>query len=199
MLHQPRKLSKEEINALPIGKWEGPVRLIRTQDQAREAAHALASESIIGFDTETRPAYRKGESHPPALLQLAGESEVYIFQLAQTGLPGPLRKILSDPEIIKAGVSLAYDLCELKKLTPFRPAGFVELASLARKAGIPHHGLRGLAASLLGFRLAKGAQTSNWARTELTPAQISYAATDAWAGRELYLHLNPWMFKPGAG
>ena len=185
-----QRMTKEEINACPMLRWEGPTHVIRTPEELHRAVRALAQESILGFDTETRPAYHKGESYLPSLLQLAGEKEVYLFQLKHLGLPTPLREILADPKVVKAGVALAYDLQELHKLAPFRPAGFVDLGNLAKKAEIKNHGLRGLAAVLLGFRIPKGAQTSNWARDVLAPAQIQYAATDAWVGRELYLKLG---------
>ncbi|MBU2537359.1 MAG: 3'-5' exonuclease domain-containing protein 2 [Proteobacteria bacterium] len=184
------RMTKEEINECPMLRWEGPVHVIRTREELGPAVKALMKETILGFDTETRPAYHKGESYLPSLLQLAGEKEVYLFQLKPLGLPGPLRTILADPKIIKAGVALAYDLRELHKLAQFKPAGFVDLGGIAKKAEIKNHGLRGLAAVLLGFRIPKGAQTSNWARDVLTPTQIRYAATDAWVGRELYLKLR---------
>jgi ribonuclease D len=184
------RMTKEEINACPIRRWEGVVRVIRTTAELRQAVSALAAETILGFDTETRPAYHKGESYLPSLLQLAGEKEVYLFQLKHLGLPAPLREILANPKVVKAGVALAFDLQELHKLARFKPAGFVDLGRLAKEAEIKNHGLRGLAAVLLGFRIAKGAQTSNWSRDVLTQAQIQYAATDAWVGRELYLRLS---------
>ncbi|MDG4475147.1 3'-5' exonuclease [Thiovibrio frasassiensis] len=185
-----QRMTKEEINTCPIRRWEGAVHVVRTAAEVSQAVRALAEESLLGFDTETRPAYSKGECYLPSLLQLAGESAVYLFQLKHLGLPGPLREILADPKMIKAGVSLAYDLQELHKLARFEPAGFVDLGTLAKEAEIKNHGLRGLAAVLLGFRIAKGAQTTNWARDVLAPAQIQYAATDAWVGRELYLRLR---------
>lgn len=184
------RMTKEEINDCPMRRWEGVVHVIRTRDELGPAVETLMTETILGFDTETRPAYHKGESYLPSLLQLAGEKEVYLFQLKHLGLPGPLRKILSDSKIVKAGVALDYDLRELHKLAQFRPAGFVDLGRVAKETEIKNHGLRGLAAVLLGFRIPKGAQTSNWARDVLTPTQIRYAATDAWVGRELYLKLR---------
>lgn len=186
-----QRMTKEEINTCPVRRWEGPVHVVRTPAELNHAVRALTGETILGFDTETRPAYHKGESYLPSLLQLAGEKEVFLFQLKPLGLPGALREILADPKVVKAGVALAYDLQELHHLAPFRPAGFVDLGNLAKKAEIKNHGLRGLAAVLLGFRIAKGAQTSNWARDVLAPTQIQYAATDAWVGRELYLKLQP--------
>jgi ribonuclease D len=185
-----RRMSREEINACPIERWTGPVSVVHSRDGLAAAMDRLAGQNLLGFDTETRSAHTKGESYPPALLQLAGESEVFIFQLKHLGLAEPLRRILAEPAIIKAGVGLDYDLRELHKLSPFKPAGFVDLGHRARKAGIKNLGLRGLSAVLLGFRITKGEKVSNWARDELTPQQIQYAATDAWVGRAIYLALK---------
>ncbi len=182
-----RRMSKDEINACPIKRWTGRISVIRNTDELAAAMRKLAGHTLLGFDTETRPAYKKGESYLPSLLQLASDDEVFIFQLKHLGLAKPLRKTLADPAIIKAGVSLDYDIRELKKLSHFQAAGFMDLSDLAKKAGIKNHGLRGLAAVLLGIRISKGAQTSNWSRDMLTRQQIQYAATDAWVGRRLYL------------
>ncbi|MDD5556532.1 MAG: 3'-5' exonuclease domain-containing protein 2 [bacterium] len=185
-----KRLTKEEIAQRPMRGYEGPVHVISSGDGLAEAVARLREEAILGFDTETRPAYKKGESYPPALLQLAGERAVYVFQLTHLRLPGPVRGILAAPDIVKAGVALEYDLRELRKIAPFEPAGFVELGDLARRAGLNNHGLRGLAAAVLGFRISKSSRHSNWASGTLTPAQIRYAATDAWVGRELYRKLR---------
>ncbi len=184
-----RRMTREEINARPIKKWTGPIHLIRTREEVQEAARRLGRERLLGFDTETRPAFRKGQRYLPSLLQLAGEQEVWIFQLRAIGLPQPVRAILSDPAIIKAGVSIDFDIRELQRIASFRQAGFVDIGRMARKAGIRNHGLRGLAAVLLDLRITKTAQTSNWAREQLTPAQLTYAATDAWVSREIHLAL----------
>ncbi|MDH4322323.1 MAG: 3'-5' exonuclease domain-containing protein 2 [Desulfobulbaceae bacterium] len=185
-----RPMRKDEINNCPIGRWTGPVSVVRTQDELTAALERLDGHRLLGFDTETRPAYTKGESYLPSLLQLANEHEVFIFQLNHLGLAAPLRDLLADPAVTKAGVSLKYDISELKKLSHFKAAGFEDLGEIAKKAGIKNHGLRGLAAVLLGFRIAKGAQTSNWAKDVLTAQQIQYAATDAWVGRQLHLALE---------
>ncbi|MFC1513167.1 3'-5' exonuclease [Thermodesulfobacteriota bacterium] len=185
-----RRMSKDEINNCPIRRWDGPVSVIRSQDELGPAMAKLSGHPLLGFDTETRPAYTKGESYLPSLLQLANEKEVFIFQLKHLGLAQPLRDLLADPAVTKAGVSLKYDISELKKLSPFKAAGFEDLGDIAKQAGIKNHGLRGLAAVLLGFRIGKGAQTSNWAKDVLTPQQIQYAATDAWVGRKLHLALE---------
>lgn len=183
-------MSKEEINACPMAGWTGPISVVRTRDELTVAMQKLAGHSLLGFDTETRPAYTKGESYPPSLLQLASDDEVFVFQIKQLGLAKPLREILADPAIIKTGVGLDFDCRELTKIAHFKAAGFIDLGDLAKKTGIKNHGLRGLASVLLGFRISKGAQTSNWAKAVLTPQQIQYAATDAWVGRTLYLALE---------
>ncbi len=185
-----RPMNKDEINACPIECWTGPIILVRTMDDLDGAMRKLAGQTLLGFDTETRPTYTKGESYLPSILQLASTDEVFIFQLKCLGLAKPLCNILADPTILKAGVGLDYDIRELQKLSPFEAAGFADLGDLARKAGIKNHGLRSLAAMFLGFRISKGAKTTNWAKDVLTPRQIQYAATDAWVGRRLYLEME---------
>jgi ribonuclease D len=185
-----RRMTRAEINCCPIRRWEGNTIVVRNSAGLERAMDKLAGESLLGFDTETRPAYRKGESYLPSLLQLAARDEVFIFQLKHLGLAAPLRRILADPDVIKTGVGLDFDIHELQKLSRFRAAGFFDLGNLAKQTGIRNHGLRGLGAVFLGIRIPKGAQTSNWARDSLTPKQVLYAATDAWIGRRLYLAMQ---------
>jgi ribonuclease D len=149
----------------------------------------ILKEKILGFDTETRACFKKGESYPPSLVQLAGESMVYVIQLSRLKDLNWFGRIFSDDQILKAGVSLAFDVRKLREMHEFEPAGFCELARLADRAGIKNNGLRGLSALVLGFRITKGAQRSDWSRPTLSSSQLLYAATDAWASRELYLKL----------
>lgn len=190
------RISKEAINELPLASWDGPTTVVQTVQELAAAGERLAGETVLGFDTETRPAFRKGQKFDPSLLQLASSREVFLFQLHQTGLTPALRTLLEDPAIIKAGVALTFDLASLQALQPFRPRGFVDLAAMAKARGIKHHGLRGLAAAVCGVRISKSARTSNWANPVLTSQQIRYAATDAWIGRELYHRLAQ---LPGTG
>lgn len=180
-------ITKAEINELPMRQYKGRIILCKTQEEAEVAAEKLLNETLLGFDTETRPAFRKGESYDPSLLQLATETEVYLFQIQQCGLTPNLLKVLSSPDIVKAGVALERDVSELQALAEFQPDGFVELATVAKEANIKNLGLRGLTAILFGFRISKKEQVSNWARKELTESQRIYAATDAWLGRKIYL------------
>jgi ribonuclease D len=180
-------LNKEDVNNFPLYKYTGEILLVRTDEERDAALERLRGESILGLDTETRPSFRKGNSYATALLQLAARDAVYIFQLAKAPLERKLAAILSDPGIIKTGVAIAEDLRYLRKLYPFNPAGIVDLSAVARKNNLTMASLRGLAACLLGLRISKNERCSNWAVPQLSPGQITYAATDAWVSRRIYL------------
>lgn len=185
-----RKLSKESINDLPIRRYEGEVRLVRTEEDLTRAVEVLRQERVLGFDTETKPTFRKGKVNAPALVQLAGEEVVFLVQLTWLPMSAPLASVLSSPDIIKAGVSIHDDMRELQKLFSFEPAGLVDLGNVARACRLETQGLRNLAANFFDCRISKGPQCSNWGQRELSARQVSYAATDAWIGREVYLRMR---------
>ncbi len=180
------KLTKEEINTFPLFSFTGPVYVISSKEELHQAIPILNKETIIGFDTETKPTFKKGENNLPALLQLATRNEVYLLQLHKLMLTDEIKDILENPRLVKAGVALDQDIKALKQLSSFDSKGFVDLGKRAQIHNLPHCGLRGLTGLLLGVRISKQAQVSNWSRTRLFPKQISYAATDAWVSRELY-------------
>jgi ribonuclease D len=182
-----RTISREAINELPIRRYEGAVRLVSTREEMEHAAADFAQERVVGFDTETRPSFRAGESHPPALAQVATARAGYLFQLRQADFSALRGKLISSKTTAKAGIGLDYDLRELRKTFAFEPAAIVDLGAVARRHQLEKSGVRPLAALFLGFRIPKGAKTTNWATRQLSPQQIVYAATDAWACRELYL------------
>lgn len=179
-----------EINRLACHRYEGPVRLVRAIEELDCVLDRIHKEKILGFDTETRPCFRKGQDYLPSLMQLATEDAVYLFQLNHIGLPDELIHILESRDVVKTGVGLDNDMRQLRKMGVENPANFVDTGDLARTLGLHNHGLRGLTAVLLGFRISKGAQVTNWDRKELTNAQVKYAATDAWVSRELYFCLR---------
>jgi ribonuclease D len=193
-MNQPMKtlpaLSKLEINLLPLKKYEGPVEIVASDERLRIILPEIAAERILGFDIEVRPSFKSGDNFPPALVQLAGKNKVFLVQLKKVNTPQLLGNLFADARVIKAGIAVAGDIDKLHEVMKFTPGGFVELGKMATKAGIKANGVRTLAAQLLGFRVSKGAQCSNWERTELTPAQILYAATDAWVCREIFLELE---------
>ena len=186
----PRSISREDMAKLPIRRYEGRVCLVATPEDLEEARSDLERESIVGFDTETRPAFRKGESHLPALVQVATARAVYLFQLRRTEVHPLLAWLLSEPRTIKAGISLKDDLRPLKQVFAFEEKNMLDLGIVARRSGLGQTGVRNLAGMLLGFRIPKGTKTSNWAAPQLSAAQIAYAATDAWACRELTLRFQ---------
>ncbi|MDA9317426.1 3'-5' exonuclease domain-containing protein 2 [Puniceicoccaceae bacterium] len=183
---EARKISKAEINELPMIAWDGEIRILETVESMKEAVRELQIESHLGFDTETRPSFKKGEYYPPALIQLATASCVYLFRVSKTETLAPILPILESPNILKTGVAIQDDVKELRAMEDFEPAGFVEIADITVKLGYENRGLRALAALLLGGRISKAAQVSNWARAELDKKQVRYAATDAWISRDIY-------------
>ena len=185
-----RAISQEEMAQLPIRRYEGELCLVATSRDVERALADIRQEGVVGFDTETRPAFRKGESHLPCLVQAATARAVYLFQLRQLDAFEVLAELLAEPRIVKAGVALANDLRPLKLLFPFIEQNVLDLGVVARRCGLSQTGLRNLAAIFLGFRIPKGARTSNWAAPRLSAAQITYAATDAWACRELFLEFQ---------
>ncbi len=185
-----RAITREELAALPIRRYEGEVNLVATAGQLERAMQELRAEQVVGFDTETRPAFRKGESHLPCLMQVATARRVHLFQLSRLDCSAAAAELLGSPAVIKAGVGLAYDLGQLERLFPFDAAAALDLGEIAKRQGFAQSGVRNLAGLLLGFRIPKGAQTSNWAARHLSEQQIRYAATDAWACRELYLRFG---------
>jgi len=182
-----QKLSREDINEFPLRSYDGPIRLISETEHVAEACVRLSRERVIGFDTETRPAFRKGQSFLPSLLQLAGSKCVYLFQLPRISLCEPLQALLADETIIKSGVAVRDDIKGLQQHSFFEDAGFVDLSKISAGHGFLTRGLRNMSANFLGFRIGKGAQRSNWGKTSLTQKQQIYAATDAWVSRDLFL------------
>jgi ribonuclease D len=183
-------ISREDMAVLPIGRYEGDVCLAATPEELALAREDLRSERVVGFDTETRPAFRKGESYLPCLVQAATARAVYIFQLSYEPAHAVLAELLEDARTVKAGVALAHDLRTLAQVFPFERRNIVDLGVIARRAGLEQTGVRNLAGIFLGLRMPKGSRTSNWAARKLTPAQIAYAASDAWACRELFLRFE---------
>ena len=185
-----KRISREEMNQLPIRRYEGSVYVVARHPDLQHAMQDILQESVVGFDTEARPAFSPGESHPPSLVQFATASAVYLLQVQQQDLLGAMAEVLSSEKIIKVGVSVTDDIRNLKKLFEFDERSVVDLGKVAKRHGLKQTGVRNLAGIFLGARIPKGAKTTNWAVRRLTPQQIAYAATDAWACRELYLRFK---------
>lgn len=185
-----RVITREALAELPIRRYEGDIGLVAAPPDLERALADIRQETVVGLDTETRPAFVKGQSYLPCLVQVATARTVWIFQLRQVDCSAALIELLQAPGIVKAGVGLADDLRQLKKVFPFEEASAVDVGSIARRNGAEQTGLRNLAGIYLGFRIPKGKRTSNWAAPRLTREQIGYAAMDAWASRQLYVHFQ---------
>ncbi len=183
----PRDISRETMAALPIRSYAGEVLIVETAADFDRAWQDLARETMVGWDTETRPAFRVGERYLPSLVQAATARAVYLFQLSRMDFSEVVGGLFAEPTIVKPGISVADDLVKLKQVIPFEEASVLDLGTVARRYGMKQTGLRNLAGIFLGFRVPKGAKTTNWAAPRLSAQQVNYAATDAWACRELYL------------
>lgn len=184
---ETKKITKAEINELPLMQWDGEIRVLSTREEMRDAVDELQRCIHLGFDTETRPTFKKGQYYPPALIQLANPDCVYLFRISQIDTLDPVLPLLESEKILKTGVAIKDDVKELRAMQDFKPGGFIEIADITKKLGYENRGLRALAALLMGGRISKAAQVSNWARPELDNKQIRYAATDAWISREIYV------------
>ncbi len=182
-------LTKEEINLLPSILYEGEIVLIQTEEALIHAINELKKATILGFDTETKPKFTKGAMNLPSLIQLATNKKVYLIQLKHVNINEQLASVLSSEEILKVGVAIHEDYRNLSRLYPLKNNGLIDLAKLANQKGLKAQGLRTICANLLGYKVNKGAQCSNWASETLSHNQIQYAATDAWLGLLLYNNL----------
>jgi ribonuclease D len=179
-------ITKDELHKLPTGQFNGRIHLIEDISRINQICKSLAKEQVLGFDTETKPSFKKGNSNRVSLLQLATSNDAYLFRLHKTGLPEALIKILSNPAILKVGIAIRDDIRHLISVCDFEAGGFIELQNFVKQFGIENSGLSKLSGIILNFRISKSQQLSNWENEELTDAQKLYAATDAWAAFEIY-------------
>lgn len=183
-------ISKEEINELPVNSFSGEIFYIDTFDKLERVLPRIQNEKVLGFDTETRPSFKKGVVNEVSLLQLSAEKAAYLIRLNKIGLPDSICKILGAKDVKKVGVAIHDDILSLQKLNPFESEGFVDLQQYVKDYGIEDNGLKKLTANILGFKISKRQQTSNWEAETLSEAQIIYAATDAWVCCRIFNVLN---------
>ena len=182
----PERITKDEVNELPLLKYEGPIALIEKEDDYKKAVAELRKASVIGFDTETKPAFKKGQSFNVALIQMAIPGIVFLIRLNLLGLRDGLVAIFENPDIRKVGISIRDDVIDLQKINAFQPQNVFEINDAAAEIGIVNQGVRNLSAIILESRISKSQQTSNWENPVLHPKQQVYAATDAWVCLEIY-------------
>jgi ribonuclease D len=183
-------ITAEEIKILGMKHFEGEIVVVDNHSHFRSIIKRFSHSTLLGFDTETKPTFRKGRKNKVSLLQLSDSRLACLFRINRIGLPDELIRILSNPEITKAGVAIHDDIKVLNHIRHFVPAGFVDLQSFVKSFGIESSGLKKLAAIVLGFRISKSQQVTDWEVVELSEAQKVYAATDAWVCYEVYKKLS---------
>lgn len=185
-----KSITDEELAELPLSVFEGKIHLIEKVEEVTEAVNYLKKQRVLGFDTETRPTFKKGQNHQVALLQLSTVDEAFLFRTNLIGLSPGLVKILATPSILKIGAAIRDDIKILQRIAPFKPGGFVELQEMVKDFGIENFSLKKLAAIVCGLRISKSQRLTNWEAPVLTEQQQIYAATDAWISYQIYVGLT---------
>lgn len=181
-----KTIDKQTLAALPAEVFTGRIELVQTPAQAVKAMRYLMDQPLVGFDTETRPSFRKGDNHKVALMQLSTPDICFLIRLNRLGIFPELKEFLESESVTKIGLSTKDDFHVLNRLAPVEPRGFVELQSLVKTHGIGEASLTKIYALLFGKRISKGQRLTNWEAVELTGPQQQYAALDAWACLRIY-------------
>lgn len=182
-------IEPDDLKLLPLRCFEGPVHVVENRRDARVAVRVINNYRELGFDTETKPSFKKGRNNPVSLMQLAAGDQVWLFRLNRLGNIPELGVLCANSEILKIGAAIRDDIKPLKNLFQVEPAGFIDLQHFVHQFGIQNFSLKKLSAIVLGFRISKSQQLSNWDADSLTEAQVRYAATDAWVSLLIYQKL----------
>ncbi|HHV86951.1 MAG TPA: 3'-5' exonuclease domain-containing protein 2 [Petrimonas sp.] len=182
-------ISKEEVAELPIEFFAGRTIVVDHESKVEKAVADLMGHSKLGFDTETKPSFKRGQVHKVALMQLSTIDTCYLFRLNKIGYPDALDDIICNPDIKKIGLSLRDDFAAIRKRSDKKPQNFIDLQSFVDEYGIDDNGLQRIYAILFGKKISKNQRLSNWEASYLTEPQKNYAAMDAWACLRIYNHL----------
>lgn len=190
----PISITKDEVMERPLQSYEGKVVIAADQESTEKAIQEINQFDVVGFDTEAKPTFKKGQIRNISLIQVATEEKVYLIRTHHTGVIDSLHHFLQNPKITKVGIGLLDDFNLLDRLRPFQPDGFLDLNDAFQELGAENIGARNLAAMVLDIRISKSAQTSNWELEQLSQKQIRYASTDAWICLEIYKKLVTWGY-----
>ena len=179
-------ITKEEVDRLELIQFEGPIHLVDSKEGFDRVYEHIASQAILGFDTETRPSFKKGVVYPTSLVQLASREVAWLIRVGRIGYPEKLQSLFSSDRILKVGAGLKDDLRRMHSDFDFEPEGFLDLQQYVEAFRIEEKGLKKMSAIILGRRISKSQQVSNWDAGTLNDAQLRYAATDAWICLEIY-------------
>lgn len=184
-------VTPQEIEKLEYASFPGKIYVIdNVGAEFNRAIAYLRAQKVIGFDTETRPTFTPGQpQYGVALLQLSGPDRAYLFRVKTMGMHRRLCNLMASDKVIKVGAAIHDDIKGLQRLHGFEPTGFVDLQKIVCEWGIRDKSVKKMAAIIMGIRISKSQQLSNWEADKLSDAQCLYAATDAWVCREMYLRL----------
>ena len=183
-------IDKEELKKLPLKAFPGTIHVVDTLAGMKKYLPVLKQEKVIGFDTETRPTFKKGKFNQISLVQFSTQFHAFLFRITSLNLPDEMIELFEDDSIKKVGAALHDDLIDLRKIRDFKAGGFLDLQKYVEAFGIENKGVAKLAGIVLGFRISKNQQLSNWDAESLTEAQKEYAATDAWVCLRIYNELQ---------
>lgn len=190
MTQYTHTISKEEISLLEIEEFPGRIIVIDTEKDADKAVEYLLQFEAVGFDTETRPSFKKGTRYKISLMQISTDEACFLFRLNRIGIPQSLEDFMVNDKILKIGLSLRDDFGAIRKRTDIKPANFLDLQNYVRQFGIEDASLQKIYAILFDKKISKGQRLSNWEADVLTEQQKKYAALDAWACLKIYNQLN---------
>ena len=189
-------ISKEQLAELPKVTYPGNIKVVNTAAEMRRAISILKRYEILGFDTESRPTFRKGATIHVSLIQIATEDVCFLFRIRKISDISPLKEIIESEKILKIGLSLHDDFNIMSHDHNFQPKGFVDLQKIVPEYNLGNTSLQKIYAILFDERITKSQQLSNWDAEELSDAQLSYAAIDAWACIRIYKKLKSGNFNP---
>jgi ribonuclease D len=182
-------IKREDLHSLSSIVFPGRIVVVNNTTEAEYAVKYLSKCDLLGFDTETKPAFHKGQKHKIALLQLSSDTAAYLFRLHAIGIPDSLAELMESETVKKIGVAVHDDIKGLQHLRKIKPGGFIDLQHIVSNYGIQEKSVQKLAAIVLNARVSKSQRLTNWENGQLTNTQQLYAATDAWVCREIYVKL----------
>lgn len=189
-------ITKEQLASLPTVTYPGHIMVVNTAEQAKSALETIRRYSVVGFDTETKPSFRKGHTNQVALIQISTGDCCYLFRINKFGFTQELKEFIEDESIIKVGLSLKDDFHVLHKLHNFSPNSFIDLQEMVKDFCIRDCSLQKIYGIIFNERISKSQRLSNWEASLLTPPQQAYASIDAWACIKIYNHLTSGNFNP---
>ena len=182
-------VSKDEIKNYSIEKFTGKIHVIEKENDVLASYSFLKKQKILGFDTESKPTFKKGVSSKVSLIQFTTEDQAFLFRINKIGFNEKLIDIISDKKIKKIGIAIFDDIKALQKIKSFESNSIIDLNHLALNLGFESIGAVKLSILILGFAISKSVRLSNWERENLSISQLEYAATDAWICNMIYKKL----------